>query len=85
MLRKSITELREDIGEVVNRVCYGGERAIIHRRNKDCAAVVTMDDLRLIEHMENLIDIREAEKALKEGGTGRPLREFLREMGIDEG
>ena len=79
MLRKSISELREDIGELVNQVCYGGERAVIHRRNKDCVAIVPIADLRLLEHLETLIDIRDAEEALKEG-KARPFRELLQEL-----
>jgi len=79
MIRKSVTEFRQDIGEIISEVYYAGERAVIHRRQKDCVAVVPMDDLRLLEHIENLIDIREAEKALAEGGE-KPFRDILKEI-----
>ena len=71
MLRKSVSEARNDIGELINQVCYGGERAVIHRRGKDCVAVVPVEDLRLIEYIETLIDIREAKKLLQ--GMGKSL------------
>lgn len=64
----SATEARQEFAHIVNRVAYGGERVILHRRKKPVAAVVPIEDLELIERMEDEIDIAAARKALKEKG-----------------
>lgn len=50
-------------------------------RDKDCAALVSIEDLKFIEHVENLIDIRDAEKALEEGGE-KSFADVLKEIGL---
>ena len=73
--------------EVVNRAAYGKERTIVSRRGKDLAAVISMDDLRLLdllarEEMDriDLEDARAALKEAKEKGT-IPLRDLMPELG----
>lgn len=78
------TEARENLADVLNRVAYAKSRVRITRRGRDIAAVVPIEDLELIERLENEIDIREAEKALKEAeekGT-IPWQEVKRELGL---
>jgi prevent-host-death family protein len=78
------TEARENLADVLNRVAYAKDRVRITRRGKDVAAVVPIEDLELIERLENEIDIREAEKALKEAreqGTV-PLDVLRKELGL---
>ena len=60
------TDAREQLAHVLNRVAYAGDRVRITRRGKAVAAVVPIEDLELIERLENEIDIREAEKSLRE-------------------
>jgi len=60
------TDAREHLADVLNRVAYAGDRVRITRRGKAVAAVVPIEDLELIERLENEIDIREAEKSLRE-------------------
>jgi prevent-host-death family protein len=60
------TDARENLADVLNRVAYAGDRVRITRRGKVVAAVVPIEDLELIERLENEIDIREAEKSLRE-------------------
>src|SRR5437762_385420 len=64
MSRISATEIREDLSSIVNRVAYGGERIILDRRGKGIAAIVSMDDLRRLEDMEESHWAAEADKAL---------------------
>ena len=61
-----MTDARKDLPEIVNRARYGGERTIIQRHGEDCVAIVPVADLEVIEYVSNLIDIRDAEQALKE-------------------
>jgi hypothetical protein len=45
-----------------------GERIVLRRRGKDVAVLVPVEDLKLLEEIEDRIDIEEAKKALKEKG-----------------
>ncbi len=78
------TEAREKLAEVINRVAYAKDRVRITRHGKQVAAVVPIEDLELLEHMEDQIDIREAKKALAEArkhGT-IPWDEAKKDLGL---
>ncbi|HJD62469.1 MAG TPA: hypothetical protein LFW14_02650 [Rickettsia endosymbiont of Degeeriella rufa] len=49
-----------------NRSSYGKERIVLSRRGKDLVAVIPIEDLKLIEIIENKLDIEEAKEAVKE-------------------
>ncbi len=66
MTTMSIVEARNSLAEVINRVSYGGERVIFARRGKPVAALVSPEDLALLQRMEDTEDIRAARKALRE-------------------
>ena len=54
-------------GEADDRqVSYGGERVLFARRGKPVAALVSADDLALLQRIEDAEDIRDAAKVLKE-------------------
>ena len=87
MLQTSMSEARKNMHEIVNQVCYGGERAIIQNHGKPCVAIISVDDLKVLEHIENIIDIQEAEKALADAdkhGT-KNFRNFMKEIGLNNG
>ena len=73
MTRLNVSKAREEFPEVLNRAAYGKERTIVSRRGKDLAAVIPMDDLRLLERLAreemDRIDLEDARAALK-----RPTR-----------
>jgi prevent-host-death family protein len=46
-----VTEARKDLAELVNRVAYGGERIPLSRHGKVVAAIVSADDLDLLERL----------------------------------
>jgi prevent-host-death family protein len=78
------TEAREKLADVINRVAYAKDRVRITRRGKQVAAVIPIEDLEILEHMENQVDIREAKKALAEArkhGT-IPWDEVKRDLGL---
>ncbi len=77
----SITQIRDNLADALNRVAYGGERVVLKRRGKGVAALVSMDDLALLEELENQADIRAAKKALKEKG-GIPLEKIKERLGM---
>ena len=88
MTRLNVSKAREEFPEVVNRAAYGKERTIVSRRGKDLAAVISMEDLRLLERLaekeRDRIDLEDACAALKEAeekGT-IPLSEAKRRLGL---
>jgi len=64
-----VTEVRDNLAEIINRVAYGGERVVLRRRRKGVVAVVSMEDLRLLESLEDQADVKAALKARKEKGA----------------
>ncbi|MDO9556481.1 MAG: type II toxin-antitoxin system Phd/YefM family antitoxin [Coriobacteriia bacterium] len=70
MARMSVADARKDLAEVINRAAYTRERTVITRHDDDVAAVISIDELRLldalIERYEDDIDIGEAHEALLE-------------------
>lgn len=58
MRRLNAAEIRKDLAEALNQVAYAKERIIIHRRGKDVAVMISMEDLQLLQSLE--------EKLLKE-------------------
>ena len=62
----SATAARQSFSESLNRAAYGGERVVIRRHGKEIAAVVPIEDLRLIEQMEDAEDVRVATKRRKD-------------------
>ena len=88
MKRLNVVELKNSLGEVLNRAEYQGERVIVHRRGKDSAAIISIEDLRLferlIEEAEDRIDVEAAKAALAESGERIPLEEFCRRQGLND-
>ena len=87
MTRLNLSKAREEFPEVVQRAASGKERTILYRRGKDLAAIVPMEDLRLLESLtraeRDRVDLADARRALKEArrkGT-IPLRHLMRELG----
>ena len=65
----SATAARQSFSESLNRAAFGGERVVIRRHGKPIAAVVPIEDLRLIEELEDKEDLRLARLARKEKGA----------------
>jgi prevent-host-death family protein len=72
MSRIAAGDLRKDVAEVLNKVAYGHERIIVHRRGKDAAVIIPLEDLELLESLEDQQDLEDAQAAraeAKEKGT----------------
>lgn len=57
---------RNEFSSVLNRAAFGKERVILERRGKAIAAVVPIDDLKLLQQIEDNADIADALAARKE-------------------
>lgn len=66
MTRVTATAARDNFAELVNRAGYRGERIALERHGKTIAAIVSAEDLELLEALEDRIDLAAARKALKE-------------------
>lgn len=62
----NVTDARDSLAEVVNQVAYGHDRVALTRRGKRLAAVVPLEDLKLLEELEAKVDLDEARAALEE-------------------
>ena len=45
MVRMNTSDVRHEFAEVINRAAYRGERIVLHRRGKDVAAIISLEDL----------------------------------------
>jgi prevent-host-death family protein len=85
MTRLNVSKAREEFPEILNRAAYGKERTIVSRRGKDLAAVIPIEDLRLLERLSqeemDRIDIEDALASLAEPGENISLRDLMRELG----
>ncbi|MGH9491889.1 MAG: type II toxin-antitoxin system prevent-host-death family antitoxin [Terriglobales bacterium] len=80
--RVSASKARDEFADIINRVAYGGETVLVHRRRKPVAAVIPIENLKLLEEIEERIDIREARKAVREKGRNYTLAEVKRRYGL---
>ena len=66
MTRLAAGQVRKGFADALNRVAYGRERIVLHRRGKNVAAMVPVEDLALLEELETRLDLEEARGALAE-------------------
>jgi prevent-host-death family protein len=81
MTKVSTVEARERFSDIINRAAYGKERVVLTRRGKELAAVVPIEDMKLLEELEDLMDLEAARQALKEEGT-IPWERVKTELGL---
>ncbi|MCJ7796991.1 MAG: type II toxin-antitoxin system Phd/YefM family antitoxin [Thermoleophilia bacterium] len=59
-------DLKDHPAEVLSRVQYGNERVAVTRYGKEVAVVVSIEDARLLEQIEDLLDSADALEAIGE-------------------
>ena len=84
MPRIPASEARLQFAEVVNKVAFGGERVVLHRHGKDVAAIVPVDDLRLLEALENRMDLDAARAALSEKAPRIAWEKLKKELSLEK-
>lgn len=77
----SMSEIRLKLSDLANRVIYGGERVVVEKNHKPAFAIVSMEDMELLERLEDEADIKAAEEALKEGKF-IPWQDVKKELGL---
>ena len=72
---------RNDLAEALRKVTTAGERVIVQRRGKGVAALVSLEDLALLEKLEDEVDLKTAQAALRERGEF-PWEKVKAELGL---
>jgi prevent-host-death family protein len=66
MAQVNTVHARAQFSEIINRAAFGKERVTLTRRGKEIVAVVPIEDVKLLEALEDKIDLEEARVALAE-------------------
>lgn len=82
MTRLPASRARTDMADTLNRVAYGGERIVLHRRGKDVAALIPLADLELLRSIEDQLDNEAAERSLREPEASIPWKKAKADLGI---
>ena len=81
MLNKITTaDARKKFSNIINRVAFGKESFVLTRRGEPIAALVSMEELKLLQELEDKIDIEDARKAKNEPGEPIPWEELKKEL-----
>lgn len=81
----TVVDAKNRFSDLLRRAEHGRERVVVHRHGKPVAAIVSTDDLRRLEALEEADDVADAAAALKEAkvkGT-TPLAVVLHRHGLD--
>ena len=83
-MHRTITtaDARKNFADIVNSVAYGKEPVILTRRGQEIAALVSIEELQLLQKIEDHIDIEDAKKALDEPGENISADEFWNKLGL---
>jgi prevent-host-death family protein len=75
-------DARKHFAEIVNKVAYGNEPIVLTRRGQEIAALISMDELELLQQIEDHIDIEDAKKTLAERGDNISAKEVWKQLGL---
>jgi prevent-host-death family protein len=92
--RVSLSDLKQNLGEVINQAAYGAERILLMSRGKARAALISVEDLRKLETLEQieqqqkiqteqfalLEDLRQLRQSMATAGVITDSVEVLREI-----
>ena len=82
MTTVTTAEARKKLAEIVNKVAYGKEPVVLTRRGEKIAALISMEELALLQLIEDHIDIEDARKALSGPGENIPAAKVWKELGL---
>ena len=81
MLKKiSTADARKKFANIINQVAFGEDSFVLTRRGEPIAAIVSMKELKLLQDLEDQIDIDDAWEAKKDAGESIPWEELKNEL-----
>jgi len=82
MTHAGLTELRTKGRDLIGKVQYGGDRIVLQHRGKPVAALISVEDLQLLEELEDEYWIRRADEAEAEPGPNIPWEQVKAELDL---
>lgn len=81
---KRISEARGEFSTLVNRAAYRQERVVLTRHGKPIAAIISTDDLELLEALEDRDDLAAMDAALADPDNQEeiPWEQVKAELGL---
>lgn len=73
----SAAEAKNKFSEIIGRAAYGRERIIVERKGKPLAAVISIEDLKRLEELEDEVDSRLLQEAVKASKGTTPVEEVI--------
>ena len=81
MTTLTVSNLRKSISDVTGRAKFKGERFCVEKNGSAVFAIVSIDDLELLEAIEDHLDVLDAMAALKKGEF-TPWEEVEAKLGL---
>jgi len=78
----NITQLRPHLKELADKVCFYGERICVERNGKPAFAMISYEDLLLLEALEDKLDLDEAREILAKERGSVSLEQTRKRLGI---
>jgi len=82
MNKITAADARKNFADIVNQVAYGKEPVVLTRRGKELAALVSIEDLNLLQKIEDQLDIQDAWKASREPGENISWSDLRKELNL---
>jgi PHD/YefM family antitoxin component YafN of YafNO toxin-antitoxin module len=82
MVRMSASRIRDLLSETIDQVAFKGQRIILQRHGHDEAALISVEDLKLLEALEDKYDVELARLALAENGKRAPYQQLRKSLGL---
>jgi len=80
--RISTADARKKLANIVNRVAFGKEAFVLTRRGEALAALVSVEDLKLIQEIEERTDVEDAWQARAESEETVAWEELKKELDL---
>ena len=82
MTTVTTAEARKKLAEIINKVAYGKEPVVLTRRGEEIAALISIEELELLQLIEDHMDVEDAKKALAEPGKNISADKVWKELGL---
>lgn len=82
LIKISTADARKKFAAIINRVAFGKESFVLTRRGEPLAAIVSVEDLKLLHELEEQIDIDDAWEARNEPGENISWEQLRKELDL---